>query len=149
MNEKPAPEEILAEILRLMGFPAPVRRSEDEQGGVLLEIQSDEGIVIGRRGRTLEALEWVLRVILGSGQAVRVDCGGYRERQHRMLEDAARRAIEQVRARGKAVTLGPYLPAERRIIHQVVSREEGMDSKSEGEGAEKWIRVIPSGRKTR
>lgn len=149
MNDKPAPEEILAEILRLMGFSVPVRRSEDEQGEVLLEIQSDEGIVIGRRGRTLEALEWVLRVILGSGQVVRVDCGGYRERQHRMLEDAARRAVEQVRARGKAVTLGPYLPAERRIIHQVVSREEGMDSKSEGEGLEKWVRVMPTGRKPR
>lgn len=146
MNQKPPPEEILSEILRLMGYPAAVERS-DEEGEVHLRIQSDEGIIIGRKGRTLEALEWVMRVALGTGEVIRVDCGGYRERQHRILEDTARRAIEQVRSRGRTVTLGPYLPAERRIIHQAVSREDELKTESEGEGWEKWVKVIPARRR--
>ena len=142
MKEKPPPEGILAEILKHMGFPTEVTR-EDESGAISLKIHSDEGILIGRRGRTLEALEWILRVIMSSGEVIKVDCGGYRERQYRMLEDTARRAIDQVRTRGRTVTLGPYLPAERKIIHQIVSRESGLKTESEGDGWEKWVRIIP------
>jgi len=125
-----------------MGFPAPVRR-EDREGETHLLIDSQEGILIGRKGKTLEALEWVLRVIAGGEAAVRVDCGGYRERQRKQIEEIALQAMEQVKQRGETVTLGPFLPAERRIIHQLVSREKGMKTQSEGEGWEKLVHIIP------
>lgn len=140
MSEQP--EVILENILRLMGFPAPVRR-EDREGETHLQINSEEGILIGRKGRTLEALEWIIRVIGGGETAVWVDCGGYRERQKQQIEEMASRAIFRVRQRGEPVTLGPYLPAERRIIHQLVSKEKGMRTESEGEGWEKLVHIIP------
>ncbi|MCX5859158.1 MAG: hypothetical protein NT056_04580 [Proteobacteria bacterium] len=140
MSEQP--EVILENILRLMGFPAPVRR-EDREGETHLQISSEEGILIGRKGRTLEALEWIIRVGVGGETAVRVDCSGYRERQKQQIEEMAFRAIVQVRQRQEPVTLGPYLPAERRIIHQLVSKEEGMKTESEGEGWEKLVHIIP------
>ena len=140
MSEQP--EAILENILRLMDFPAPVRR-EDREGETHLLIDSEEGILIGRKGRTLEALEWVIRVIVGGETAIRVDCGGYRERQKKQIEEMALRAMERVRQRGETVTLGPFLPAERRIIHQLVSKEKGMKTKSEGEGWEKLVHIIP------
>ena len=138
------PEEILGNVLRLMGFPVPVRR-EDREGEILLLIDSEEGILIGRKGKTLEALEWVIRVIIGGEASVRVDCGGYRERQKKQIEEMAFRAIERVKQRGETVTLGPFLPAERRIIHQLVSRENGLKTQSEGEGWEKLVHIIPEG----
>ncbi len=140
MNEQP--EAILENVLRLMGFPAPVRR-EDREGETHLQIDSGEGILIGRQGKTLEALEWVIRVIVGGETAIRVDCGGYRERQKKQVEEMALRAIAQVRQRRETVTLGPFLPAERRIIHQLVSKEKGMKTESEGEGWEKLVHIIP------
>jgi spoIIIJ-associated protein len=136
------PEVILENILRLMGFPAPVRR-EDREGEIRLQINSEEGILIGRKGRTLEALEWIIRVIGGGETAVWVDCSGYRERQKQQIEEMASLAIVRVRQRGEPVTLGPYLPAERRIIHQLVSKEKGMKTESEGEGWEKLVHIIP------
>ncbi|MDD5223431.1 MAG: hypothetical protein PHE84_05520 [bacterium] len=140
MSEQP--EVILENILRQMGFPAPVRR-EDREGETCLQINSEEGILIGRKGRTLEALEWIIRVIVGGERAVRVDCGGYRERQKQQIEEMTLRAIARVRQRGEPVTLGPFLPAERRIIHQLVSKEKGMKTESEGEGWEKMVHIIP------
>jgi len=136
------PEEILGNVLRLMGFPVPVRR-EDRGGEIHLLIDSEEGILIGRKGKTLEALEWVIRVVVGGEAPVRVDCGGYRERQKKQIEEMALRAIERVKQRGETVTLGPFLPAERRIIHQLVSRENGLKTQSEGEGWEKLVHIIP------
>jgi len=136
------PEVILENILRLMGFPAPVRR-EDREGETHLQINSEEGILIGRKGRTLEALEWIIRVIGGGETAVWVDCSGYRERQKQQIEEMASQAIVRVRQGGEPVTLGPYLPAERKIIHQLVSREKGMKTESEGEGWEKLVHIIP------
>lgn len=140
MSEQP--EVILENILRLMGFPAPVRR-EDREGETHLQINSEEGILIGRKGRTLEALEWIIRVIGGGETAVWVDCSGYRERQKQQIEEMASQAIVRVRQGGEPVTLGPYLPAERKIIHQLVSREKGMKTESEGEGWEKLVHIIP------
>ena len=125
-----------------MGFPAPVRR-EDREGETHLQINSEEGILIGRKGRTLEALEWIIRVIGGGETAVWVDCSGYRERQKQQIEEMASQAIVRVRQGGEPVTLGPYLPAERKIIHQLVSREKGMKTESEGEGWEKLVHIIP------
>jgi spoIIIJ-associated protein len=136
------PEAILENILRLMGFPAPVRR-EDREGETYLQIDSGEGILIGRQGKTLEALEWVIRVIVGGETAIRVDCGGYRERQKKQVEEMALQAIARVRQRRETVTLGPFLPAERKIIHQLVSKEKGMKTESEGEGWEKLVHIIP------
>lgn len=82
--------------------------------------------------------------MIGGGEtAVWVDCGGYRERQKQQIEEMASRAIFRVRQRGEPVTLGPYLPAERRIIHQLVSKEKGMRTESEGEGWEKLVHIIP------
>lgn len=108
----------------------------------------DPGKIIGRSGRTLQALEYVTNAVLnrheGDDVRVTVDVGGYKRRQNERLRDLARKAAEEVRATGEPYPLKPMTAAERRIVHMELADDPSVRSESAGEGRDRKVVVWPS-----
>jgi len=127
-------EKILTE-LGADGFGINVIEKEES---VILDIVGDKlGIAIGRRGETLDSLQYlaILANNRSGGQFKRisVDCNGYREKRRETLETLATRTANKVLKQGRRVTLEPMNPYERRIIHSTVAEINGVFSNSVGE----------------
>lgn len=110
---------------------------------------SDElGLLIGRRGETLQAVQYLLNVIVSSryegDQIFAVDIERYRRRREQALIDLAHRVASEVRATGDVITLEPMPPAERRIIHLTLQEEEGVSTASVGDGVNRQVEVMPA-----
>ena len=121
---------------------------EGDEGELILDITGDNlSILIGRHGKTLEALQFLISAIttrtIGFRYPVIVDVEGYKNRQRQKLESlalsSARRAISQQRS----VKLRPMTPYERRIVHLALRDEPGVETASEGEGSARHVVVIP------
>ncbi len=145
---------ILSEILKRMGVEARIETTPECPGGqVLLRIASDSsGLLIGRHGQTLDALEYLLNRVIGRqeerGSRVVVDCEDYRERRARELEEIATRLADKVRQRGKPQTMVPMSPRERRVVHLALSNYTGVVTRSTGQGYFRRIVIVPA-RETR
>jgi spoIIIJ-associated protein len=137
-----------------MGISARVRSSWGEPDGpedprpLLVDVRgSDLSILIGRKGETLQALQYITRLIvakeLGHSEAVVIDVEGYRERRERQLRQLARRMAGQAVDSGRTMTLEPMSPAERRIIHIELRDHQNVRTESVGEGDRRKVTIIP------
>jgi spoIIIJ-associated protein len=140
--------QTLQEIVNLMEVPAAVNaREEDEQ--VVLELTGDSsGILIGRRGQMLDALEYLLnRVVAREGESGRivVDSQDYRARRRQSLEDLARRMGEQAKRKRRAIALNPMSPRDRRIVHLALQEDPALSTRSSGKGYFRKLIIIPAG----
>ena len=122
-----------------------VPESKDEL--VVLNITGDDlGVVIGRRGETLDALQYLTILASNRGEEsycrISVDCCGYREKRKEALESLAEKTAHKVLKTGRRFSLEPMNPYERRIIHSKVSEIEGVSSRSTGE--EPYRKVVIS-----
>ena len=117
------------------------------ENGIYLQLDGDKlGVVIGRRGETLDALQYLtgLAANIGNGyQKVTLNIGNYREKRSETLQSLAKRISAQVLSTGRSRTLEPMNPYERRIIHTAVQEIEGVVSHSVGEGSGRRV-VISS-----
>ncbi|CAN5728059.1 protein jag [soil metagenome] len=108
----------------------------------------DPGKIIGRSGRTLQALEYVTNAVLNRVESddvrVTVDVGGYKRRQNDRLRDLARQAAEAVRETGEPCPLKPMSAAERRIVHMELADDPSVRSESAGDGRDRKVVVWPS-----
>ncbi len=109
----------------------------------------DAGLIIGRRGDTLRALQFVTNMILGRQQEeptpVIVDVEQYRERRFAHLRQLANRTAERAIASGQPVTLEPMPPAERRMIHVTLADNRGVRTESSGDGNDRRVTIEPTG----
>jgi spoIIIJ-associated protein len=141
------PRTILHEIIRLMGFEVEVEKVETEETIGLTVSGAEAGHLIGKKGQTLDALQFVMNKIMGGDAAGRklitVDAGGYRERRREALTELARRLGEEVARTGKAIAVNPMSAHDRRIIHLALKEKAGITTRSEGEGAERRLLVVP------
>jgi spoIIIJ-associated protein len=118
---------------------------------LFLNIKGDgSGLLIGRHGQTLDALQYIVRRIVGKQvgkrQLVVVDTEDYRERRRETLEKLARRMGEKARSTGKIVILQEMNSRDRRIVHLALKDDRELETKSEGEGELKIIKIIPRSR---
>lgn len=120
--------------LKLEGFEINAVRKDNN---VVLDITGEKlGVVIGRRGETLDALQYL--TILASNRTeenycrISVDCNGYRDKRKETLESLAKRTSAKVIKQGRKIALEPMNPYERRIIHSCVAEIEGVSSHSTG-----------------
>src|SRR5262245_33710519 len=136
------PSEILKTILRHLGFDAQIEEHQLEDG-LMLDVKADDaGRLIGRQGQTLADLQYVLNRILfqrdETAPKIMVDVGGYRAQARDALIKRARDAAEKVRRWGDVVELEPMTAFDRRIIHQALKDDPGVETTSvEVEGTEK------------
>jgi spoIIIJ-associated protein len=136
------PKVTLQKILELLGFTAAVEEHVMEDG-VLLDVKTeDSGRLIGRQGQTLSDLQYITNRMLfqqdPSVPKVMVDISGYRAQAREALVKKAQEAAEKVRRWGDVVELEPLSAFDRRIIHQALKDDPGIETHSvEVEGTEK------------
>ena len=133
------------EILSHMGLEAEIE-SQIINGSVHLTVSSDNpGILIGKHGQTLNAVEYLLNCILNRSSLVKkkvfVDAEGYRERREQMLADLASRAAAKVKQTHQEIVLDPMPPRDRRIIHVTLQSDEDIRTYSRGEGMMRRVAV--------
>ena len=138
--------DYIKNVLDKMGVENTLSVTENEEGAVI-EINGDTtGAIIGRRGETLDAIQYLASMVANKGDKeyyrITVDSCGYREKRKAILEDLAAKISKTVLRTGRTSTLEPMNPYERRIIHSKVSEIEGVTSKSIGEGP--YRRVVIS-----
>src|SRR6266699_956951 len=136
------PKETLEQILSRLGFTATVEEHRMEEG-ILLEVKTDDsGRLIGRQGQTLADLQYIPNRLLfqqdPSVPKVMVDVGGYRAQAREALVKKAKEAAEKVRRWGDVVELEPLNAFDRRIVHQALKDDPGIETHSvEVEGTDK------------
>ncbi len=130
--------EYIQSVLAAMGAAEAVITPRFTANGVRFTLSGpDLGVVIGRRGETLDALQYLAGLVAnrmeGDYLRITIDSGNYREKRERTLEALARKLALQAVRTGKSQTLEPMNPYERRIIHAAVSQVRGATSSSIGE----------------
>jgi spoIIIJ-associated protein len=149
-------KEVLAEILNLMGIRAEVElRVGDKSDETVVEIRTENsGLLIGRKGQTLEALQYLVSRIAGErggmeGPHIVVDIENYRQRRRKALEDMALRLGEKAKRQRKTVTVDALSAADRRIIHAALQDDPWVTTKSLGQGSYRRLLIIPEGDRRR
>jgi spoIIIJ-associated protein len=154
-NTAAVAKEALEELLKRMKLTAQVEigsdtpeTSESEVAPIALEVKGDDlGILIGRRGETLAALQYILRLIVAHHQKARVpltiDVEGYRQRRYRSLRELALRLAQKAISTGQSMTLEPMPADERRIVHLALSANPDVVTQSIGEGEMRKVVIMP------
>lgn len=121
---------------------------EGDEGELILDITGDDlAVLIGRHGRTLDALQFLISAItvrkIGYRYPVIIDVESYKNRQRQKLEALAVATAKRAVSQGRSVKMRPMTPYERRIIHVALRDDARVDTASEGEGAARHVVVVP------
>lgn len=140
--------DYLRKVLGNMGLPdVKIEIKKDESGAMLCLSGSDVGYVIGHRGETLDALQYLAGLVAnhagGSYYRINLDIGNYRNKRRQTLEALGRKMAEKSLRTGRNTALEPMNPYERRIIHTAVQSVEGAKSWSEGEDVARHVVIGP------
>jgi spoIIIJ-associated protein len=140
-------KESLEKILSLIPVDTTVR-VENSNGRIALSIEGDSsGLLIGRRGRTLDALQYILNKIVNKAidkrVQVQVDSENYRERRRETLTQMALKMGDKAKRMHKPVTTNLLNPYDRRIVHLVLRDDKELDTRSRGDGILKKVAIIP------
>ncbi len=140
--------ELLERTVTASGVSATVRIDETGEELVATLVGPDLGVLIGRHGQTIDALQYLANAIGHRSQGedrmrVVVDAAGYRARRAAALETAARRAAEQAAATGHRVELDPMTAVERRIVHELLKDDPEVETSSEGSEPNRFVVVFP------
>jgi spoIIIJ-associated protein len=153
--EGPTGAEALAAlegVLGRMGLDVTVEQVESDDRACRFKVEGpDAEVLIKREAAVLEALQYLVNRMMGKATKgnhppVQVDAGGYREHHRQEIEDEAKDMAAEARETGQAVWAGDLTPYERRIVHMVIAEEDGVESKSDGEGPDRRLRVVPKAR---
>lgn len=142
-------KETLENILALIPVETSVI-ADQVDGNIALNIEGDKsGLLIGRKGKTLDALQFIVNRIvnktLDRRTRVVVDSENYRQRRRDSLTQMALRMGDKAKRIGKPVTTNPLNPRERRIIHLALQEDGRLNTKSKGEGLLKKVVIFPKG----
>jgi spoIIIJ-associated protein len=142
--------DFLQGVLERMGISADIDVKEEEDR-IVLEVQTqDPDLIIGRKGQVVDALQHLVgKVVFNArngekGKPFIVDAGGYRDRHVQKLQQLAARMGEKALQTGTIVELSPMSAHDRRIVHMAIASIPGLSSRSEGEGDDRHILVVPS-----
>jgi spoIIIJ-associated protein len=138
----------IGELLRILGLTGEVEEYEGDEGEIILDIVGDDlGILIGRHGRTLDALQVLVSAItnrkLEQRHPLVIDVSGYRHRRRMKLEEIAHRAADRAARQRRAVELRPMTSFERRVVHVALRNDRRVTTASEGEEPRRMVVVHP------
>ncbi|MEA3409440.1 MAG: RNA-binding cell elongation regulator Jag/EloR [Candidatus Eisenbacteria bacterium] len=142
-------EEIVGDILRLMRLSCQLHVTEEKNTLIIdIETAGSDGLLIGKGGHTLSALEYVANRMLQRGSKkspkIILDVSGYKRRRGDFLKSKALSLAEQVKAANKQVTTEPMDAADRSVVHAVLKSDPSVETRSVGHGSVKSIIVAPA-----
>ena len=142
-------EEIVGTLLRLMRFSTQLHITEEKNKLIIdIETAGADGLLIGKSGHTLSALEYVVNRILQRENRrtakVILDVSGYKRRHEDFLKSKALSLAKQVKSARKQVTMEPLDAADRRVVHAVLKADPAVETRSIGHGSVKSIVVAPT-----
>lgn len=139
-------KDYITSIFSAMDIEVKYSVYQNETGAVINIESSSNGTVIGRRGETLDAIQYLCSIIANKGDKdyfrITIDCLGYRSKRKDTLEQLAAKVAKSVMRTGRSQPLEPMNPYERRVIHSAISKIEGVSSRSVGE--EPYRKIIVS-----
>lgn len=138
-------EEFLHNVLKTMGMEVEITSEIDEEGALSINMEGENmGILIGKRGQTLDSLQYLTNRVANKSQEgyvrVKLDTEDYRRRRKETLENLAKNIAHKVKRTRKTISLEPMNPYERRIIHSALQSDKNVTTHSEGE--EPYRRVV-------
>ena len=141
----------VSDLLGLLGVEARASIRASGAGpddAAVIDVQgADAGLLIGRRGETLRALQFIVNAMLARGEEplgpVVVDVEQYRRRREQELRRLAERTARRAVSTGRGVRLDPMPPADRRVIHLALAESSDVTTQSDGEGADRRVVVSP------
>ena len=151
LSASQAAEDYIRNIVRCMELSDISISTTDEDGVITIDIEGEDvGFIIGRRGETLDALQYLACLaanrIDNSYKRVVINTGDYREKREKTLESLGRRLAIKAAKTGRKSSLEPMNPYERRIIHTAVQKINGATSWSEGENMNRHVVIGPDGK---
>jgi spoIIIJ-associated protein len=136
---------LVAHVVEAIGVGAHLGVRETDDEIVVTCTGGDLGLLIGKHGQTIDALQYVANAALyrsGASKSVTVDAAGYRDRRRATLEGIALRAAERAR-QGERVALEPMTPIERKVVHERLKEHPGVQTASEGTEPHRYVVVLP------
>ena len=150
-NAKDIAKGFLKEVLNSMNLPVSIEVNEEEtEDGSTINIEiigENMGVLIGKRGQTLDSLQYLTSLVVNKESddkfsRVRLDTENYRERRQQTLENLAKNIAKKVKRIKKPVALEPMNPYERRIIHSALQDDKYCTTRSEGEEPYRHVVVV-------
>jgi spoIIIJ-associated protein len=140
-------ETVLDEIVDALDLPAEVE-VDDREDEIAARIEGEDlGVLIGRRGQTIDAIQLLCYRIAfrgrGDRKRVSVDAAGYRERRRETVERQADRAAERALETGKEIELEAMTATERKLVHDRLAERSGIETFSEGDEPDRCVFVAP------
>ena len=147
-GERTVARALLERTLAALGLPGSVRVDEGEDEVTATVTGPDLGVLIGRHGQMIDALQYLANAIAHRAvgeerRRIVVDAAGYRSRRAATLEGLARRSAEQASATGRPVPLEPMSAVERRIVHEALKDDPEVATASEGADPNRYVVVLP------
>lgn len=131
------------------GYDSAVKVDSDDEGGLIGSIDGRHGLMVGPRGRTLDAVQELARVAAQrsapSSVRIKIDIGGYRESRRVALEKFAAQVADEARSDGRERLLEPMSSADRKVIHDALSGEASIETRSAGSEPNRRVVVVPVG----
>lgn len=136
-------KEFLAQVFRAMDLDVEMEAQETDRGLALEFTGENMGLLIGKRGQTLDALQYLTNLVVNKGSegymSVTLDTENYRARRKETLENLAKNLAKKVKYTKRSVTLEPMNPYERRIIHSALQGDKYVTTYSEGEEPYRYV----------
>ena len=139
-------KSVLDNILTMMGVSYTINEFHEGESKVYIEFESeDSGLIIGKKGKNLEAIQFLLNLIInqqvGSEKKIILDIESYRAKREKILKKISLETAKKVIRTGKAISLEPMNPFERRFVHLTLQNHDKVETKSEGQGIYRKVKI--------
>lgn len=140
---------VVLTLIEKMGIECSIETIGEMDGNILVEVSSeDSGILIGKQGRTMDSLQFLVNLLLDSkyknGKRIMLDIANYREKRQRRLSRMAKTVADKVFKSKRSVALEYMNPYERRIVHLALEEDDRVFTRSDGNGVYKRVRILPA-----
>lgn len=146
-NPEQAAERFLSQIMKCMGLDVTVDTMLKERQLYINLKGTNMGVLIGKRGQTLDALQYLVNLVINKGDSpyisIMLDTENYRKRRRETLENLAHNLAKKARITHKPVVLEPMNPYERRIIHAALQNDRQVSTYSEGDEPFRNVVIVP------